>query len=198
MEGPGPGAAAGVGAVDVVVGGGAPVLRFGAACAGAASVAPTNERTVAEARTPIARMRVARRLLIAPTRPHAQIQDAVPKGAELQVDPTQLHRQGPPQMRAARSQAPQDSDHRWRFRCIRVSAVLQLTRFSRRLGRRRVWAAVDQDDANTRRPATQVSDTAGGRSGSSVPSSTTRSAWRPGLSCPRSFSWPPALAASTV
>ena len=52
--------------------------------------------------------------------------------------------------------------------------------------------------AYTRSPATQVSSTLGGCSGSSAPSSTTRSARRPGTSRPRSCSCPPAYAAPAV
>ena len=83
-----------VGRVVVVVGG-AGTARFGAACAGAASAAPTNESSPAAASTPMARERNAQRLFIVSTPLQAQMEDAMSQGAALQIDTPQLHRKGP-------------------------------------------------------------------------------------------------------
>ena len=96
----GPGAAFGVAVVDVVelvelVVGAPAAARFDAACAGAASAAPTNESSPAAASTPMARERNAQRLFIVSTRLQAQMQDAMSHGAALQIETPQLHRKGP-------------------------------------------------------------------------------------------------------
>jgi hypothetical protein len=153
----GPGAAFGTAVVDVVVlvelvvlaelavgGVGAP--RFGAACAGAAHAAPTKESSTDEARTPMVRARNAWRVFIVKTR----LQDATPQGAALLIDTPQLHRQGPPRLRADRSKAGDGSRYLWRPRSIGVSGVLQSTGVPRLGNRNRCDSAVDQNDVNTR------------------------------------------------
>jgi hypothetical protein len=107
--------------------GGVGAARFGAACAGAASATPTNESSTAEARTPMVRARSARYVFIVKTRLRTHMQDATPQGAALLIDTPQLHRQGPPRLRADRSKAGERSRYLWRPGSIGVSAVLQFT-----------------------------------------------------------------------